>query len=795
MSEPPAGASEASSAAGAQAAYLALILDLSHDGVIAIDRAQRVILFNRTAERIFGYSAREVLGQPLRVLLPDGLSEMHHQGIAAMADGPNVSRPMGEQPVVSLRRRDGTPFYAEVNVAKVTHGQDIAMIASVRDITLRSESREALRQSEERFERVFRHAALGMALVGTDGCFVQVNASLCRMLGYSEQELLAHTFRELTYPDDVDVGMELFRGLVSGERDYGWLEKRYVHKDGHAIWTLLSTAAVHDPQGKTLYLVSQLQDISERKAAEARLMETEAQYRGVFEASSDGLLVISLDGRIVEVNPAACKLYGYTHDELLNIPAAELIRPEYRPRFAEMLAQVGEGEGFFSQVVDRRKDGSAFHVEVYGSSLTYAGQRHLLAIVRDVTERVRSVQLLEQRVAERTHELSTLLAVSHNIAATLDLGTLLDLILDQLRTIVDHDSVILFALEEGRPVALRYRGLDPQERAERAHLVVALTVADKLGVRRGETAIIGDAWGEEPLAVALRDAMGEDGERLLAEARSWMHVPLKVKERTIGILTLARRQPHSYSADHARLALAIASQAASAIENARLYEQGQRLAALEERQRLARELHDSVSQALYGISLAAHTVQGLLERGSPQAGEPLDYLLRLADAALAEMRALIFELRPDSLEREGLVSALNKHVAAIRARHGLDVDADLCEEPGLPFPVKEALYRVAQEALNNAIKHARASRLEVRLSAAEDHIALSVRDNGIGFDPHGQYPGHMGLHSMRERMERLNGALRIDSAPGQGSVVQATVQLDTPHRGAGHVVTPTSNGQ
>ncbi len=761
--------------AGASAAYLAAILDTSHDGVIAIDQGQRILLFNRAAEQIFGYRAQEVLGQPLQSLISPDLVGPHGETGASLGHETEASPAGGDHAIVSLRRRDGTLFHAEVNVAKVAHGQETGTIVSVRDISLRRQSGEALRESEERFSRLFRHAALGMALVGTDGCFLQVNPALCQMLGYSEQELLSHTFGELTFLEDLDVGVGLFRDLVSGKRDHGWMEKRYVHKDGHTIWALLSTAAVHGSQGNTLYLVSQLQDISERKAAEARLVEKEAQYRGVFEASSDGLLIISLDGRIVEANPAACRLYGYTHSDLVNMPVTELIQPDYRSRFTDMLGQVTKGQSFFSHAVDRKKDGSTFYVEVHGSSFIYAGRPHLLSMVRDVTERVRSVQLLEQRVAERTHELSTLLAVSHNIAATLDLGTLLDLILDQLRTIVDHDSAILFSLEEGHPVALRYRGLDPQEQAQQEHLLIAQTVAEQRAPWPREPIIIGDLLGEDVMALAVRKALGQPGHGSLAHARSWMVVPLTVKERTIGILSLARKQPLFYTADHARLALAIASQAASAIENARLYEQGQRLAAMEERQRLARELHDSVSQALYGISLAAHTVQGLLQRGSSQAGEPLDYLLRLADAALAEMRALIFELRPDSLEKEGLVSALNKHVAAIHARHGLVVEADLCEEPDLPFPVKEALYRVAQEALNNAVKHARASRLEVRLSVAAGQIALSVRDNGIGFDPHGEYPGHMGLYSMRERIEKMNGVLRIESAPEQGSVIEASI--------------------
>src|SRR5213078_3825441 len=136
-------------------------------------------------------------------------------------------------------------------------------------------------------------------------------------------------------------------------------------------------------------------------------------------------------------------------------------------------------------------------------------------------------------------------------------------------------------------------------------------------------------------------------------------------------------------------------------------------AALEERQRLARELHDSVSQALFGISLGARTARALLAQDPARAAEPIDYVQSLAEAGLAEMRALIFELRPESLESEGLVAAISKQAAALRARHQIEVRADLGAEPALPLERKEALYRIAQEATHNTVKHARAGAIDL----------------------------------------------------------------------------------
>jgi signal transduction histidine kinase len=208
-----------------------------------------------------------------------------------------------------------------------------------------------------------------------------------------------------------------------------------------------------------------------------------------------------------------------------------------------------------------------------------------------------------------------------------------------------------------------------------------------------------------------------------------------------------------------------------------LYTQAQDLAALQERQRLARELHDSISQALYGISLGAHTAREALESESGQAIEPeqaiaaIEYVVTLAEAGLAEMRALIFELRPESLETEGLVAALGRQVAVLRTRYKLSVEADLGDEPKLPLERKEVLYRIAQEALHNIVKHARATAVVLGLTNQKDEMILEIHDNGKGFDPTGSFPGHLGLASMRERVAKVGGTLSIESAPGQGTDV------------------------
>jgi signal transduction histidine kinase len=208
-----------------------------------------------------------------------------------------------------------------------------------------------------------------------------------------------------------------------------------------------------------------------------------------------------------------------------------------------------------------------------------------------------------------------------------------------------------------------------------------------------------------------------------------------------------------------------------------LYEQAQELAALQERQRLARELHDSVSQVLYGISLGAHTAREALSSEPEEATASLEYVIGLAEAGLAEMRALIFELRPESLASEGLVAAISKQVAVLQTRYSLTVKAHFDDEPDVSLETKYALYRISQEALHNIIKHARATTVVLSLTCRDQAITLEVDDDGLGFDPTGHFPGHLGMQSMRARAKRAGGSLSIESHTGQGTHLVARIPL------------------
>jgi signal transduction histidine kinase len=255
-----------------------------------------------------------------------------------------------------------------------------------------------------------------------------------------------------------------------------------------------------------------------------------------------------------------------------------------------------------------------------------------------------------------------------------------------------------------------------------------------------------------------------------------MWVPLVVRDRPIGLLSLTSPECDAFSERDAELALAIARQAAVAIENARLHERARQAAVLEERERLARELHDSVTQSLYAVSLHAEAAGRALTDGEPEpVASNLADIRETVQEALAEMRLLLFELRPPLLQEHGLAPALRARLRAVEARAGLAAAFEGEEVPRLRPEAEQELYRVAQEALNNVLKHAHASRVTVRLEVHDGQAVLEVVDDGVGFEPVVRGGCGDGLRGMRERAARLSGTLMVESAPGAGTRVRAEV--------------------
>ena len=199
--------------------------------------------------------------------------------------------------------------------------------------------------------------------------------------------------------------------------------------------------------------------------------------------------------------------------------------------------------------------------------------------------------------------------------------------------------------------------------------------------------------------------------------------------------------------------------------------QAEELAAAQERNRLARELHDSVTQTIFSMTLTAESSRILLKRDPKQVEPQLDRLNELAQGALEEMRTLIHELRPAAVVEDGLIPALHKHVASLNQRDGLVVELNVHGDASIGGEQAQGLFRIVQESLNNVSKHARVDKALVTLQQTNGRVVLAIEDKGVGFDVSEVPPGeeHMGLSSIRERTEMLKGNLKVESAPGQGT--------------------------
>jgi len=487
-----------------------------------------------------------------------------------------------------------------------------------------------------------------------------------------------------------------------------------------------------------------------------------------FEASMEAMILIDEQDRIIYANPAACRITGYTLEQLIGADAYGSVPPEARGVLRQAMAEhktlQPPGAIMRGTFVLTRADGEDYDAEFTAVGLVLDARCYTVVTFRDVTEMTHLA-----RKAEALAEIASQVAIAEPLETALD-----KLARSVVRATGTVASAVFLRDERGEFRMWGSHGLprDPDAAARWAETV-----------RRGAAMPYCDSvrelhWivEEQARARLLHDPACEPLHPFLREA-TWettISVPLIYRGRAVGALTVFYPRGKNPSQAHIAFLTAVAGQAAVAVESVRLFAEAKEKAVLEERQRIARELHDSVSQALYGIALGARTARTLLDRDPARAAEPLDYVLALADAGLAEMRALIFELRPETLETEGLLGALAKQIDSVRARHGLEIRTEWGEEPEVPIEVKETAYRIAQEALNNIVKHARARRVDLRIVPGGDALVLEIGDDGVGFAS-AEAPGHLGLRTMRERALRLGGTLLVESAPRRGTRIRVSI--------------------
>jgi PAS domain S-box-containing protein len=509
-----------------------------------------------------------------------------------------------------------------------------------------------------------------------------------------------------------------------------------------------------------------------RHQVDQELRRSDQQYRSliddVFDTSMVAVIILDNAFNVVWCNEATEIYFGVKREHLLGKDKRRLIDEELKCVFADpddyaqrLLNAYTEGvftKRFECHVVPGsvRDERWLEHWSQPIRDGMYAGGR--IEQYTDITDR----KMLEFAEREQRQFAEALTSIGTLLTGSLNLDEVLGRILGNVGRVVPHDSASITMLEDNRLRIARYRsdsrisaGDDVAEKRLQMEYSRYLNV---LFANR-QPVIVPDLQLDERIQVLA----------LEANLHAYLGVPILLQNEVIGFVNLFSEKVHHYQQIHAERLSAFAELAAIAIQNARLYGQSQQLAALEERQRLARELHDSVSQTLFTCRAMAESALRRWDKDPPRAHELMQSAYQLATTALAEMRVLLLELRPAALTQISLKQLFEQYLHTVQERRQLNLNLVLDEIAPLPPEVQIALYRITQEALNNIDKHAQAKQVEVRVTDYPEHIELTIHDDGTGFQPDKVAATSLGLGIMRERAEQISADLELVSQPGAGT--------------------------
>ena len=498
-----------------------------------------------------------------------------------------------------------------------------------------------------------------------------------------------------------------------------------------------------------------------RMQIEAQL-QAELDFVGAVLNTVDTLIVVlDRNGQIVRFNHACEELTGYSFNEVKNKLFWDLfLIPEEKPvvkaAFANLITDYtpNKSENYWIT-----KNGRYVLISWSSTILLDANNNveYIVSAGNDITERKQIALLL---TASESLQRVTIALLQHLTT----LNDVLTIICTEALELTGATGSAVLLLEDDLWLRVASISGTPIPALERLSMGESFA---GLVVEQGKPVLLNDP--ESQTQAYHRNA---DLKTLLA-------VPLCVDDMVLGVLDVVNKTGGFTEVDIQVMQI-FADQAAIAIEHAQLHQQVKKLAVIEERQRLARELHDSVTQELYSVTLYADATRLALTAGKWEvASDHLQELRNMAREAMMDMRLLIFELHPPVLEKEGLVTAVQARLETVEARSGLQTVLQIeGEETRLPLSIEEELYRIVQEALNNAVKHAKAQQISVKFQYEDKRFCLEVRDDGSGFDPSiTRQSGGVGLRSLNERAQRIGGQLVIESALKKGTNLKVEIGL------------------
>ncbi len=506
---------------------------------------------------------------------------------------------------------------------------------------------------------------------------------------------------------------------------------------------------------------AQLQhEIHERQQVEIALRQSESQLRVILETSPIAMVVIDDSYNLLYVNPVAASMFGNnTHIPSVDLATNFYVDPEDQINIRQLLRTERGVKGF--ELRYRTVDGN-IHIGMLSiQALQFSGQSAWLAEIVDITEL--------KRAQEAEHEQRTLaealLDSAMALTSTLQLDEVVNHILSNLQRVVQHDLSNIMIIEGNEALVLggrTYLGNSAEIGSVRRRVPLEGAYYPNLMMETRQPVLVGDIT-HDPKMVRL----SKDGFAI----KSFLGLPITVGQEVIGFINLGNCQADFFTQNHINYLQIFALQAGIAIQNAHLYKHAETIAALQERQRLARELHDSVSQTLFSANTIADALPQMMEKNPHKVHNYVQELQQLTHGAMAEMRSLLIELRPEALTRTELSVLLGQLCTVFTGKTQIEVEKRLNYKALLPASSQIVFYRVAQEALNNISKHAQAKRVSLDFQRTHGFIELRIKDDGRGFDVDSVAADHFGLSIMRERAKEIQAELLIDSHIAQGTEV------------------------
>ncbi|MEA3327671.1 MAG: PAS domain S-box protein [Chloroflexota bacterium] len=503
------------------------------------------------------------------------------------------------------------------------------------------------------------------------------------------------------------------------------------------------------------------------------MVENKIQFQKLIEKMNQGLGVVDKNSVLIYVNPRLAEMVGYTQGEMVGNHLHHFFSQNNYDIVVEQLAHQRMGHEKPYTINWLCKDGSELHTQIVPTvDLDEKGELlHSIAVVSDITEQDKVNRLFEKRLEERIQEISSLMEVSRIIISPFEFKDQLKHILEKLVSLIKCNGSSILLRKENLLISETFR-LDIKDEIVE-WMVRPFEQPDMLSSRFWyEGALVFPNINEQGQAEhnfkqLIKSMMGTIPPDLV----SWIGIPIKSRKALIGVLTAHAAQSDFFTPEMAELMQPFANQLAIIFENNRLYSQARLAAAASERDRLARELHDSVTQSLYSIRLYADASRYALKAGKlPAAEKNLEQLSSIARDGMSELRLLIFELRPPALEKLGLLGALQERLNMVESRSGIHADLNVEGEPDLSQDLETQLYWIVYEALSNVLKHAKAKHVSLKFHFTRRSAVVTLKDDGVGFDPTTFEDSHGGgLKNIVERVNGFGGKISVQSEPGEGT--------------------------